>query len=104
MVLGVWMWNHLLRVDHGTSETCHLYTDIVLSARFFSKYRYQISVACFVAMETLDPPLCGIAVKRAMQKLSECLGDELSKQEDQLLKVVLKLLQLMYSKVGYCSM
>ena len=71
---------------------------------FFAKYRYQISIACFVAMETLDPLLCGIAVKRAVQKLSECLGDELSKQEDQLLKVVLKLLQLMYSKVGCFSM
>ena len=63
-------------------------------------YRYQISVACFVAMETLDPHLCGVAVKRAVQKLNECLGDELSKQEDQLMKDVLKLLQLIYSKVG----
>ena len=63
-------------------------------------YRYQVSVACSVAMETLDPHLCGIAIKRAVQRLSESLVDDLSEQEDQLMKDVLKLLQLMYSKVG----
>ena len=62
-------------------------------------YRYQISVACSVAMETLDSHLCGIAMKRAVQRLSESLGDDLFKQEDRLMKDVLKLLQLMYSKV-----
>ena len=51
-------------------------------------------------METLDHHLCGVAIKRAVQKLSEFLGDEASKQEDRLMKDVLKLLQLMYSKVG----
>ena len=63
-------------------------------------YRYQISVSCLVAMETLDPHLCGVAMKRAVQRLSEYVGDDLLKQEDQLMKDVLKLLQLMYSKVG----
>ena len=53
-------------------------------------------------METLDPYLCGVAVKRALQKLSECLGDEQSKQEDLPMKEILNLLQLMCSKVG-CS-
>ena len=62
-------------------------------------YRYQISVACSVAMETLDPNLCCIAMKRAVQRLNETLGDDLLKQEDRLMKDVLKLLQLMYSKV-----
>ena len=62
--------------------------------------RYQVSVACSVAMETLDPHLCGVAVKRAVQKLSECLSDEQSKQEDLLVKEVLNLLQQMHSKVG----
>ena len=50
-------------------------------------------------METLDPHLCGIAMKRAVQRLRESLGDDLLKQEDHLMKAVLKLLQLMYSKV-----
>ena len=82
-------------------ELVHVSPNKASSARFVVLYnRYQISVACFVAMETLDPHLCGVAVKRAVQKLSKCLGDELSKQEDQLMKDVLKLLQLMYSKVG----
>jgi hypothetical protein len=55
-------------------------------------------------METLDPHLCGIAVKRAVQRFSECVYDDLSKQEGQLMKDVLKLLQLMYSKVGVVGM
>ena len=67
--------------------------------------RYQVSVACFVAMETLDPYLCDIAVKRVVQKLSAFLDDETSQQKDELTEDVLKLLQLIYSKVGliYCA-
>jgi hypothetical protein len=78
--------------------------NVIFSPACFVAYmyvcRYQISIACSVAMATLDPHLCGVAVKRAVQKLSECVDDNLSKQEGRLMKDILKLLQQMYSKVG----
>ena len=74
--------------------------NIASSACFVDIYRYQISVVCSVAMETVDPHVCSVAVKRAVQNLGECLDVELSKQEDQLMNGVMKLLQLMYAKVS----
>ena len=47
----------------------------------------------------MDPVLCGIAVKRALQKLTELFGDSPSKKEDRLVKDVAILLQAMRCEV-----
>ena len=88
--------------DLATLIVCRYHWDFVhvyyYHCYFFS-YRYQISVACSVALKTLDPLLCGIAVKRTMQKLRELYNGGPSKNEDKLVGDVVTLLQLMYSKV-----
>ena len=76
---------------------------MVVSSNCNRFHRCQVSVACLVAMETLDPLLCGVAVKRAVMKLRELYSSEFSKEENDLVKDLLKLLQLMCSKVRLVS-
>ena len=57
-------------------------------------------MACHVALQSLDPAICGITVKRAMQKLATLFGGVLSKEDQRLLTDVAALLQKMHSKVN----
>ena len=94
------------RVTNHSMYLTLVYNCLSLSRVVFIYYflhairRCQISVACHVALQSLDPTICGITVKRAMQKLTTLFGGVFSKEDQRLLTDVAALLQRMHSKVN----